>query len=172
MWAGLLAAGFGLPPLWAGDGTTGGADARAAFVRLKSLVGEWEGQPMAPNAPPPRASYRLTGSGTALMETLFGGTDHEMVTIYHMAGDDLVLTHYCAGGTQPRMKLMAGTAEGELRFDFAGGDNVDMAKGSHMHAARFPVLTKDRYEADWTVFTDGKATMTHHFVMSRAGSGK
>ena len=28
-----------------------------------------------------------------------------MINMYHMDGDDLVLTHYCAGGNQPTMKL-------------------------------------------------------------------
>jgi hypothetical protein len=169
-WAALLVASVSLRAA-AGDGTgPSGSDAKAAFDRLKSLVGDWQGQPMAPNAPAPTMSYRLTGNGTALMGTQFAGTPHEMVTVFHLAGDELVLTHYCPGGTQPRMKLVAGGAAGELRFDFAGGDNVDLAKGTHMHGAVFPTIGKDRYEEDWTVFSDGKATTTHKFVMTRAGA--
>ena len=50
------------------------------------------------------STYRVTAAGSAVMEVLFPGTDHEMVTVYHQDGDDLILTHYCAAGNQPRMK--------------------------------------------------------------------
>ena len=52
-----------------------------------------------------RRLVRTTGGGSAVTETLFPGTAHEMMSVYHMDGDDLVLTHYCAGGNQPRMML-------------------------------------------------------------------
>ena len=40
----------------------------------------------------------------------FPGTGHAMTTVYHLDGRDLVLTHYCMGGNQPRMR--AKTTEG------------------------------------------------------------
>ena len=46
--------------------------------------------------------YGVTAAGTAVMEALFPETDHEMLTVYHLEGNDLVLTHYCAMGNQPR----------------------------------------------------------------------
>ena len=49
--------------------------------------------------------YKLTGAGSALVETQFPGTGHEMVSVYHLDGDDLRMTHYCAAGNQPRVKL-------------------------------------------------------------------
>ncbi len=79
-------------------------DAAAAFEKLKGLAGSWtgagpEGEGEAPH------EYRLASAGTVVMETMYGGTDHEMINMYHLDGDDLVLTHYCSGGNQPRMKL-------------------------------------------------------------------
>ena len=101
-------------------------DAKAAFERMKTLVGAWQGSHTKPDGPAMEVDYRLTSNGTALVERLFAGTTHEMTSVYHLEGSDLVITHYCAMGNQPRMKLVAGGKDGDLRFDFveAGTDAV------------------------------------------------
>jgi hypothetical protein len=104
------------------------------------------------------------------VERLFPGTDHEMVSIYHLAGGDLVLTHYCAMANQPRMKLVSGGSEGDLVFDFTGGDNVDPMTTTHMHSGRFNLKEADAYEADWSVSSAGKTAGTNRFFMKRASS--
>ena len=53
------------------------------------------------------ARYAVTAAGSAVVETVFPGTEHEMVTVYHADGSDLVLTHYCMEGNQPRMRAKA-----------------------------------------------------------------
>jgi hypothetical protein len=142
-------------------------DGKAAFARLKALVGDWEGPGPVPNGPPAKAEFHLAGNGSALEERLFPGTPHEMITMYYLDGNDLVLTHYCAGANQPHMKLVSGGADGELRFDFAGGTNVDLHTGSHMHTAAFKKLSADHYEAEWAVMKDGKVEGGHAFQMTR-----
>ena len=62
------------------------------------------------------------------------GTDHEMVSVYHADGKDVVMTHYCAFGNQPKMKLDPASKDNELKFVFAGGTNLDPAKDTHMGA--------------------------------------
>ena len=47
---------------------------------------------------------KVTAGGSAVHETLFPGSAHEMVSVYHLDGADLVMTHFCALGNQPRMK--------------------------------------------------------------------
>ena len=49
--------------------------------------------------------FKLTGGGSAVQETIFPGAAHEMVSVYHADGKDVVMTHYCALGNQPKMKL-------------------------------------------------------------------
>jgi hypothetical protein len=143
-------------------------DGKAAFARLKALQGDWEGHVTKPDGPPARVEFRLAGNGSALVERLFPGTDHEMVSVYHLAGSDLVLTHYCAMANQPRMKLVAGGPEGDLVFDFAGGDNVDPRTTTHMHGGRFTVKGADAYEADWGIVSGGKPAGNNRFFMKRA----
>ena len=80
------------------------------------------------------ARYAVTAAGSAVVETVFPGSAHEMVTVYHADGPDLVLTHYCMEGNQPRMR--AKDARGP-RFEFAfdGGTNIDPKRDRHMHSA-------------------------------------
>ncbi len=148
------------------------ADGKAAFERLKALQGDWEGHVVKPDGPPARVEFRLAGNGSALVERLFPGTGHEMVSIYHLVGSDLVLTHYCAMANQPRMRLTAGGPQGDLVFDFAGGDNVDPKTTTHMHGGRFAVKDADTYEAEWGIVSEGKAAGTNRFFMKRAAKSQ
>ncbi len=142
--------------------------AAAAFDRLKSLAGDWAGTVGDANGPPASITYRVTAAGSAVVETLFPGTPHEMVTVYHRDGDALVLTHYCAAGNQPRMRLdpAASTTE-RLVFAFAGGTNLNPAVDAHMHSGELRLVGPDRLEEDWASYKDGKQTSTHRFLITR-----
>jgi hypothetical protein len=143
-------------------------DGKAAFARLKALVGDWDVHGDSPTGFPLRIEYRLTGAGSAVTERLFAGTDHEMLTVYYLDGGDLVLTHYCAGANQPHLRLVSGGAEGPLRFDFVSVSNADPAKDSFMHSAVFTTLEKDKVESTWSTVKEGKPSGAHTFYMARA----
>ena len=130
--------------------------AATAFERLKSLAGEWIDADGALGMKDQVAvTYRVTGAGSAVVETLFAGTPHEMVTVYHRDGSDLVLTHYCAAGNQPRMR--AKTTDGRrLIFDFDGGTNVDPAKDGHMHDGWVEFVSTDEVRAQWNGWAKGE----------------
>src|SRR5260221_1755566 len=77
-----------------------------SLAKIKKLVGTWvavddKGQPTDNVI----SVFKLTAAGSAVQETIHPGQAHEMVSLYHMDGKDLVLTHYCALGNQPKMKL-------------------------------------------------------------------
>lgn len=148
---------------------TARVDGKAALERLKTLAGEWRGHVVTEDGPPAEVVYSLTAGGSTVTERLFPGTAHEMVTMYHLDGNDLVLTHYCAMGNQPRMKLAqaTGTDPVELRFDFAGGTNMDPAKDAHMHSGRVTLRGADRLEAEWAVYDKGKQTGSNRFFLDR-----
>ena len=147
-------------------------DAKAAFERMKTLVGAWQGSHTKPDGPAMEVDYRLTSNGTALVERLFAGTTHEMTSVYHLEGSDLVITHYCAMGNQPRMKLVAGGKDGDLRFDFVDGTNLAPATSTHIPGGRISTTAPDRFEADWYVWSQGKQTTTHRLFMKRAEPAK
>jgi hypothetical protein len=144
------------------------AGARAAFEKLKALAGAWEGKAGHGDAlGPASVRWETISAGTAVMETLFPGTEHEMRSVYFMDGGDLVLTHYCAMGNQPRMRLSRASTDRALVFEFAGGTNLDPAKDVHIHSGKIQLVGPDALEAEWTVWGGGKQTGANRFVLAR-----
>ena len=80
--------------LGAGLALAAGEKSNAGFEKLKSLAGEWEGK--TTDGKPVKATYKVTSGGSALSETLQAGTEPEMLTVYHMDGGQLMMTHYCS----------------------------------------------------------------------------
>jgi hypothetical protein len=138
---------------------------QAAFAALKGLAGDWDVN--VEKMGKTEFQYKVTSNGSAVMETLFPGSEHEMVTLYYMDGADLALTHYCAMGNQPRMKFTGVSDKGEYVFDFAGGSNIDPAKDMHMHAVRIRILGPDKVESVWDSWKDGKKVESKTFVLAR-----
>jgi hypothetical protein len=155
--------------LLAGDKTSEGAPGKggaAAFEKLKSLNGEWQGTVQGKDGPPVTVTYRTTSNGSAVLEDLFPNTPHEMITIYYLDGDSLVLTHYCALRNQPRMSLVSET-QGELVFDFAGGANIHPDVDPHMHSARISLRDADHLESEWVVYQSGRRLDSKKFFLER-----
>ena len=138
------------------------------FEALKQLAGDWvEVGPNGQPAGPVVSSVRVTAAGSVVQETLFPGTDHEMVTMYYMDGLDLVLTHYCILGNQPRMRAEPGKEPNQLVFRFTGGGNLKSEDDNHMHEATLTLVNKDHYQAEWTACKDGKPCHKATFNMVR-----
>jgi hypothetical protein len=140
----------------------------SAFDQFKLLAGEWTGKAgEGKDAHDVTVTYKVTSNGSAVVETIGPGTDHEMVTVIHPDGDDLMLTHYCAIGNQPRMKA-PGKADGnKVAFAFVGASNMKSDKDMHMHNVTFTFVDKDTLKAEWTHYMDGKAAAPTVFEMKR-----
>src|SRR6187399_3016182 len=84
---------------------TPSAATNPGLEKMKTLVGTWvaadkDGKPTDQVV----SVIKLTAGGSAVHETLFPGEAQEMVSVYTADGPDLLLTHYCMLGNQPRMK--------------------------------------------------------------------
>ena len=147
-----------------GDGT----DARAQFETMKSLVGTWTGT--AGNEKESHqvtTTYRLTGGGTTVVETMFAGAEHEMVSMYHLDNGQLMQTHYCSAGNQPRMIAASSSNPNSIAFRFLDVTNLSSEDVLHMHEMRIEKKDADHLEEWWTAWKDGKADHTAHFVLTR-----
>jgi hypothetical protein len=153
-----------IPSLWVGLSVLGAAafcfasevskaqlttDPAATFERLKRLNGEWQGTVESRQGPAATVLYRLTANGKTLMETLFPGMDHEMISMYHLDGKDLVVSHYCAVGNQ------------------AGGTNLDPKKDVHIHSGKLIFVDDDHLESEWAVYQGEKQVGSNKFFLTR-----
>jgi hypothetical protein len=165
----LLAVAAGAVASDKGDTKAATAAKNAGLERLKKLAGEWvatdaQGKPTTQVV----SVFKVIAAGSAVQETIFPGQAHEMVTVYHLDGPDLVLTHYCAAGNQPHMKADAKSPANQLRFQFAGGSNLNPAKDMHMHEGSITFIDDDHLEWKWVGYQDGKPAEGHVVALKLA----
>ena len=123
-------------------------DAASAFKFLTSMTGDWErsGGAHDHGDDAHSVSFRPTAAGSAVMETMFAGEPMEMISMYHMDGDTLLMTHYCALQNAPVLQFVKSDKPGELKFAFKGGTNFDPKVDAHLHESTFQIIDKDTIE--------------------------
>ncbi|MCZ6835024.1 MAG: hypothetical protein O7G85_04550 [Planctomycetota bacterium] len=147
------------------------SDASIALGRLKALSGSWVQVDDDGNATDQVVlTYRVTAGGSAVLETVFPGAEMEMVTLYHLDGDDLVLTHYCMLGNQPHMKSESITKD-TIVF-VCTGEGLAKESETHMHQATFNLLSHDRLKTEWLLHDNSEVIETAGFEVVRQKSSQ
>jgi hypothetical protein len=132
------------------------AATNAGLEKMKTLIGTWvaadsDGKPTDQVV----SVIKLTAGGSAIHETLFPGQPQEMISVYTADGNDLVMTHYCMLGNQPRLKASPDAKANEIKFEFAGGSNLDPKKDKHMHASTLKIVDADHFEIHGIAWENG-----------------
>jgi hypothetical protein len=139
------------------------SDAHKSFEMLKGMEGNWVGKNNQGQTL--EISFRSTAGGSALMSEIHGHGPENMVTMFHMDGDRLIMTHYCGAGNQPRMKVVSADAK-SVSFEFFDGTNIGPDAG-HMQHVTFTQPDADHHTEEW-VFLDHGKEMREQFTMERA----
>lgn len=143
------------------------AAANQAFERLKALEGFWlmcddEGKVTEEVG----SVYHVTAGGAAVMETMFPGQPHEMLTVYFVEEGTLHMTHYCMLGNRP--ELDATRIDGTT-IDWACGEgSVCCGSEQHMHAATFDLSGQNRITTTWRGDAEGEDKHEVTFILQRA----
>ena len=134
--------------------------------RIKALEGTWiSGDEDKDGQPDITCVYKVTSGGSAVAETLFPGQPHEMITMYHMHGGQVVMTHYCAMGNQPRLVASGDCMTGPIHFVYVDGTNIAKRDDAHMDSLIMtPGADGQSLVNDWSSWQDGK--VTGHKVMN------
>jgi hypothetical protein len=138
------------------------SDAHKSFDLLKGMEGNWAGKNQ--QGQPLEVTFRLTSGGSALMSEIHGHGPENMVTMIHMDGDRLLLTHYCGAGNQPRMKVIAADAK-SVSFEFVDGTNIGPGDG-HMQQVTFTQPDANHHIEEWVFLDHGKQTQ-QRFTLER-----
>jgi len=138
--------------------------AAASLDKLKALSGTWSTQATG-DKPAMTITFRPTSNGSAVIETMSPGTPMEMINMYTADGDTVLLTHYCAMGNQPHMKLERSAGK-TMKFDFVDGGNIKSRDDAHMDSVALTV-DGDKLTEDWTSVADGKELEKAKFELHR-----
>lgn len=140
-----------------------------SYEAMKSLTGQWEGKDQMGDAV--GVSYRMTGGGSALMgeiSTSKPGHSEDMISMIHMDGDRLLLTHYCMAGNQPRMQATISPDGKSITFDFVDGTNITSAQPGHMQRVIFTFTDATHHTEEWHFAMPGKE-MVEKFELEKKG---
>ena len=129
------------------------SDAQKSFEQLRGLSGSWEGK--TSSGQPVEVDYRSTSMGSALMSEI-KNVKEDMITMFNLDGNRLLLTHYCAAGNQPRM-LATASADGKtITFDFLDATNLSSPDAAHMAHVVISILDTNHHTEEWTFADHGK----------------
>jgi hypothetical protein len=138
-----------------------------ALEPLRKLVGTWQGEiKMGGHTMPVTIVYEPTAAGSAIVERLFPGTPHEMLSVYVVEGETLAMTHYCTSGNHPKMMLKKSDPRG-LSFEMTGSEGLGSPNEMHMHAMSVSFTDADHIKETWTSFDKGKVKEEKVFALTR-----
>ena len=131
-------------------------DAQKALATLKTLPGTWEGPGMEGDGQHDkvRVDFKITGGGSAVMSEILGHDD--MISMFHLDGDRLLLTHYCAVGNQPRMQASMSPDGKTLTFNYLDATNLSSPNAGHMQKMILTILDENHHTEEWVFVDHGK----------------
>lgn len=128
--------------------------AQRSFDQLKALAGSWEGSLDGKSL---HVSLRVTSMGNALMHEMRGIGPDDPITMFHLDGDRLLLTHYCDAGNQPRMVATISPDGKTIVFNFVEATNLLKSQMGHMQRVTFNFIDADHHTEKWEfAMADGK----------------
>ena len=132
----------------------GQSTAQKSFEQLKALAGSWEGTLDGQQL---HVSLRVTSMGNALLHEMRGPGPDDPITLFHLDGDRLLLTHYCDAGNQPRMMATISPDGKTIVFNFLEATNLLSSQMGHMQRVTFTFVDPDHHTEKWEfAMADGK----------------
>ncbi len=141
------------------------SEAQKTLDALKALEGNWEGKNNQGQAL--KISFRSTADGSALMSEIHGVHKENMITMFHLDGNRLLMTHYCSAGNQPRMTATLAPDGKSVSFDFIDATNLASLEAGHMHHVVFAMPDANHHTEEWTFLDHGKG-MKEMFTLERS----
>lgn len=114
----------------------------SVFESLKALKGKWsiqsEGKPI-----PVKMTYD-DGSKDSIITEQFG---KELSVFYH-DGNDLLMTHFCNVGNQPRLKLATNSAPGLIEFETFDVTNLKDKSSPHVQKIIYKIIDAKNFNLE------------------------
>ncbi len=142
------------------------AEPGSVFEKFKALAGEWEGQRSGGGSV--KVSYQVLSGDSTVVEILTELAEEvTMVTVYHMDGNDVRMTHYCSAQNQPRMKASSVNPGARVvSFEFVDATNLAQPTDGHMQNLEITFKDRNHIAQKWTWLENGRAT-DNTFTLTR-----
>jgi hypothetical protein len=132
----------------------------AALQRFQSLAGKWSiqsgGKTLAIEM-----NYEVASKGTIVTEQ-FG----RELSVFYRDGGDLLMTHFCNGGTQPRLRWKKDSPPGAFEFDMFDITNLASPEAAHVDRILYRVLDEKTLDLE-IVWKTGKAESTEKYTLKK-----
>jgi len=126
-------------------------DAEKAFNSIKNMPGTWEGTSAEG---PVTVTFKVTSGGSAVMSEILGKED--MISMFHMDNNRLLLTHYCAVGNQPRMQATVSPNGKVITFTYFDATNLAAPDAAHMQQMILTMIDDNHHTEEWVFAGQGK----------------
>ncbi|MGB8065519.1 MAG: hypothetical protein WCF26_26785 [Candidatus Sulfotelmatobacter sp.] len=127
-------------------------DAQKAFSAVKNLPGTWDGQTSEGDIV--QVNFKTVSRGSAVVSEILGKED--MISLFHLDGRRLLLTHYCAIGNQPHMQASLSPDGKTITFNYVDATNLATPDAGHMQRLVLTVLDENHHTEEWTFVDHGK----------------
>lgn len=147
-------------------------DAEAVYARFQALEGAWIGR--STKGWESRVTMENVAGDSAVVSRSFDTHPGEtMLTVYHLDGERLMLTHYCVAENQPRMVLTSwDPSTGEAVFEFLDATGIASRDEGHMDRAvfRFDAADPSRMSSRWSWAEGGAEQWFEEITYTRTPS--
>ena len=141
--------------------------AQQTFERIKKFAGKWKGK--STRGWEEEVSYKVIAKGSVVVGNSFDAHPNEtMMTMYHMDGDKLMLTHYCVAQNQPRLVATDFSQDGNtITFTFKDATNIPSRNKGHMDKLVLKFIDDDNFTSRWTWYQNGKEKWMEEIRLKR-----
>jgi len=136
-------------------------DSRAAFDRMKGLVGTWNTTMKGKSGGARVTTYKMAGGGRVLVEEV----EDELSNTFHLDVDKLMLTHYCGSGNQPRMRVRQ-FDDRHIAFEMFDITNLPNPQDYHTTHLDVVFVSPDRVDLSYRGTSGGRES-TQVFQLTR-----
>jgi hypothetical protein len=148
------------------NGAASHADARAAFARMRSLIGEWRAP--LPNNETMVDIFRPIGFGTALLHEEWKNGEQLTATVFYVVGSELRADHYCDMGNQ--LHYVDESRDPQvLRFVLRDANNLD-THPHHFHSTTWRYGDAGHHVQEWEAMAPGKPSKTIRMDFTRVAA--
>ncbi len=131
---------------------------KATFDRLVSMAGNWRGR--STKGWEDTVTIEVIAAGTVVVMRSFDAHPGEtMLTLIHMDGERLMLSHYCVAKNQPRLIARSFEDEGRtVGLEFLDGTNMASRDVGHMDGLVWKFIDDTAFTSTWSWYQAGNVS--------------